>query len=110
MKFIEKCSFDKVVFFLLCCCYIYLCFSGFIPCWFYTAFGYKCAGCGGCHMVKAILAGDLVAAFKYNAFILVTAVPITIALCFWKRRRSKLLVGYGVALLLWSIFRNIGGM
>lgn len=61
-------------------------------------------------MVKALLSGDFAAAFFYNAFLFVTAIPMFVALCFCKQGRSRLLIGYGIALILWSIIRNFGRM
>lgn len=42
----------------------------FPPCFFRTLTGLHCPGCGGTRMVAALLAGDLLAALRYNPLFL----------------------------------------
>lgn len=50
------------------------------PCSFRVVSGYYCPGCGGTHAVCALAAGDLITCAKEHAFVLYTALGITIFL------------------------------
>lgn len=41
----------------------------FLPCLFNVVTGYQCAGCGGTRSFFALINGDIVSSFKYNAFV-----------------------------------------
>lgn len=41
----------------------------FLPCWFNVVTGYLCPGCGGTRSFYALMNGDIVSSFKYNAFV-----------------------------------------
>lgn len=41
----------------------------FLPCWFNLLTGYLCPGCGGTRSFFSLMQGDLLASFKYNAFV-----------------------------------------
>jgi hypothetical protein len=92
----------------------------FPKCRFYMLTGYKCPGCGMQRMLHSLLHGDVVAAFRYNAFLL-TVFPVLIGLLAfdsWKKWLSKkcsFLSTYVIAglllasTLLWWILRNVYG-
>ena len=90
----------------------------FPRCSFLSLTGYKCPGCGSQRAVHALLHGDLAAAFRYNALLLI-AIP-WIALClFAESRRTRnprlyarlnapLLIWLFLAMvLIWWLLRNI---
>lgn len=108
MKKVDK--LDILIFCILTIGYLYLCFSGFISCTLYNLTGFKCAGCGGCHMFIALLKGDFQSAFEYNAFVFITAIPLALSLLLLKSYRKRILIVYGIALVAWSILRNFGGI
>jgi Protein of unknown function (DUF2752). len=78
--------------------------SGLFPrCGFLTLTGYKCPGCGSQRAIHALLHGDVVAAFKYNALLFIS-VP-WLALCFYaesqRTRNPRLYVRLNAPLLIW---------
>ncbi len=90
----------------------------FPRCTFLSLTGYKCPGCGSQRAIHALLHGDVVGAFRYNALLLV-AIP-WIALCLYAegqrirnprlyaRLNAPLLIWLFLAiLLLWWLLRNI---
>ena len=90
----------------------------FPRCAFLTFTGYKCPGCGSQRAIHALLHGDVVAAFRYNALLLI-AIP-WIGLClFAESRRTRnprlyarinapLLIWLFLAMvLIWWLLRNI---
>ena len=90
----------------------------FPQCIFLSLTGYKCPGCGSQRAIHALLNGDVVGAFRYNALLLI-AVP-WIALCLYAESRrvrnprqyarlnAPLLIWLFLAiLLLWWLLRNI---
>ena len=93
--------------------------SGFFPrCVFHELTGYKCPGCGTQRAVHALLHGDVAAALRYNAILLI-AVP-WIVLCLYAesqrtrnprlydRLNAPLLIWLFLALvLIWWLLRNI---
>lgn len=93
--------------------------SGIFPqCTFLSLTGYKCPGCGSQRAIHALLHGDVVSAFKFNALLLV-AIP-WIALCLYAesqrtrnprlyaRLNAPLLIWlFLAAMLLWWLLRNI---
>ena len=93
--------------------------SGFFPrCVFHELTGYKCPGCGTQRAVHALLHGDVAAALRYNAILLI-AVP-WIVLCLYAesqrtrnprlydRLNAPLLIWLFMALvLIWWLLRNI---
>lgn len=93
--------------------------SGVFPrCTFLTLTGYKCPGCGSQRAIHALLHGDVVGAFKYNALLLIS-IP-WIALCLYaetQRIRNprlytrinapQLMWFFLVTVLLWWLLRNI---
>lgn len=93
--------------------------SGAFPqCGFLSLTGYKCAGCGSQRAVHALLHGDVVGAFKYNALLLIAIPWITFCLFLELRRthyprlyarlNPELLMLLFLALvIMWWILRNI---
>ena len=92
--------------------------SAMPKCSFLSLTGYKCPGCGSQRAIHALLHGDVVAAFKYNAFMLIS-VP-WLALClfaesqrtrnprWYVRLNAPLLIWlYLAMLLIWWVLRNI---
>ena len=90
----------------------------FPQCTFLQFTGYKCPGCGSQRAIHALLHGDVAAAFRYNA-LLIIAIP-WIALCLYAESRrtrnprlyarlnAPLLIWlFLVAVLLWWLLRNI---
>ena len=90
----------------------------FPRCTFLSLTGYKCPGCGSQRAIHALMHGDIVGAFKYNALLLV-AIP-WIALCLfaevrrtrnprmYSRINAPLLMWLFLALVvLWWLLRNI---
>ena len=92
--------------------------SAFPRCTFLSLTGYKCPGCGSQRAIHALLHGDIVGAFKYNAMLLVS-IP-WIALCLYAESRrtrdprlyarlnAPLLIWLFLAMvLIWWLLRNI---
>lgn len=93
--------------------------SGLFPrCLFLELTGYKCPGCGSQRAIHALLHGDVAAAFRYNAMLLV-AVP-WIGLCLyaesWRVRNPRLYLRLNASriiwlflalVLIWWLLRNI---
>ena len=93
--------------------------SGLFPrCTFLSLTGYKCPGCGSQRAIHALLHGDIVGAFRYNALLLIS-IP-WIALCLYAESRrtrnprlylrlnAPLLIWLFLAMvLLWWLLRNI---
>lgn len=93
--------------------------SGIFPrCPILELTGYKCPGCGSQRAIHALLHGDVLGAFRYNAMLLV-AVP-WIALCLFaesrRTRNPRLYMRLNAPLLcwlflafvlLWWLLRNI---
>ena len=90
----------------------------FPRCTFLSLTGYKCPGCGSQRAIHALLHGDVVAAFKFNALMMVS-IP-WLALCFfaesqrvrnprlYARLNSPLLIWIFLAMVLgWWLLRNI---
>lgn len=53
----------------------------FLPCWFNVVTGYLCPGCGGTRSFYALMNGDIVSSFKYNAFVPVMCIFGIIIYC-----------------------------
>ena len=94
--------------------------SVFPRCSFLTLTGYKCPGCGSQRAIHALLHGDVVAAFKFNAMLFI-AIP-WIVLCLYaesqRTRNPRLYVRLNspllswlflIMVLLWWLLRNIFG-
>lgn len=90
----------------------------FPKCSFLALTGWKCPGCGGQRMLHALLHGDIVGAFRYNAYVM-TVFPL-LGLMFLLEhfreryprlyvRSSSIVVGAGflVVTLLWWWLRNV---
>lgn len=90
----------------------------FPQCLFYRLTGWQCAGCGSQRMIHALLHGDIVAAWHYNAMILLAS-PILISMLVANLFKHKIprfhkfiyspwvvwtLVG---SIMVWWILRNI---
>lgn len=93
--------------------------SGLFPrCVFYTLTGYKCPGCGTQRAIHSLLHGDVLAAWHYNAALLV-AIPVIALYGYAELRRESCPRMYArinssvaittiiVATLLWWILRNL---
>lgn len=94
--------------------------SLFPRCSFLELTGYKCPGCGSQRAIHALLHGDVVTAFRFNAMLLIS-IP-WIALCLYaesqRTRNPRLYVrlnaplliwAYLVLVLLWWVLRNVFG-
>jgi len=92
--------------------------SLFPRCTFLSLTGYKCPGCGSQRAIHALLHGDIVGAFKYNALLLI-AIP-WIAVCLlaetqrtrnprlYARINAPRLIWIFLALVIvWWVVRNI---
>lgn len=92
--------------------------TAFPRCTFLSLTGYKCPGCGSQRAIHALLNGDVVAAFKYNAMLLI-ALP-WIGLCLfaesqrtrnprlYQRLNAPLLIWlFLITVLAWWLLRNI---
>ena len=75
----------------------------FPQCTFLKLTGYKCPGCGSQRAFHALLHGDIGAAFRYNAMLII-AIP-WIALCLYaesrRTRNPRLYVRLNAPLLIW---------
>ena len=99
---------------------LFLGFGGKYTCLLRVWTGWSCAGCGGTHMVYALLDGNLHQAFRYNPFLFVTGPPIALAtiwqLCeFVKsgiihRTYTRVVVSWVVLANVFAVARNIGSM
>lgn len=93
--------------------------SGLFPrCVFLSMTGYKCPGCGSQRAIHALLHGDVLGAFKYNALLLVVVPWIILCLYAESRRvrnprlyarlNAPLLIWLFLAMvLIWWLLRNI---
>lgn len=82
--------------------------------------GLNCPGCGATRMVHALLHGDVVAAWHYNAVLLVLGVPLAVWLFArwtkdrWTGERRSVPKSVGVAVLVvaavWGVARNLAGI
>ena len=90
----------------------------FPRCPFLEFTGYKCPGCGSQRAIHALLHGDVVKAFRYNAMLLL-AIP-WVAVCLYAESRrvrnprlyarinAPLLIWlFLAAVLIWWLLRNI---
>lgn len=93
--------------------------SGVFPrCTFLSLTGYKCPGCGSQRAIHALLHGDVAAAFKFNALLLISIPWIGLCLFaegvrlryprFYDRVNAPLLIWLYLAMVLvWWLLRNI---
>ncbi|MGW4213933.1 DUF2752 domain-containing protein [Lentzea sp. NPDC004789] len=82
--------------------------------------GLNCPGCGGTRMVHALLHGDVVGAFHYNAVLLTLGVPLAVWLFSrwtrdkWTGEQRSVPKSVGVAVLVvaavWGVGRNLSGI
>ena len=83
--------------------------SAMPKCSFLSLTGYKCPGCGSQRAIHALLHGDVVAAFKHNAFMLIS-VP-WLLLCLYaesqRTRNPRLYVRLNAPLLIWLFLAMI---
>ena len=89
----------------------------FPRCPFLMATGYQCPGCGSQRAIHALLHGDIVSAWHFNAM-LVVFIPLIVVLIVAEFRRTRAPHFYrlvnsvaviwtsAVVLILWWIFRN----
>lgn len=93
--------------------------SGLFPrCIFYSLTGYKCPGCGTQRAIHALLHGEVLTAWHYNAALLV-AIPVIALYGYAELRRESSPRMYArlnspvaittiiVAVMLWWILRNL---
>lgn len=92
----------------------------FPKCIFLKLTGLRCPGCGSQRVVHSLLNGDIAAAFRYNAF-LVLMIPYVSVLAFatfFKNRvpglhnalcHPAVIVAILALTILWWIFRNVFG-
>ncbi len=93
--------------------------SGWMPkCVFKVITGLDCPGCGSQRMLHSLLHGDLAAAWSYNPFLvcMIPVVAMYAAVEFFPLRFPRLfrilhspgvIIGIGIAIILWGIMRNI---
>ena len=93
--------------------------SGMFPrCTFLTLTGYKCPGCGSQRAIHALLHGDVVGAFKYNALLLISIPWIVLCLyaetqrirnprLYTRINAPQLMWLFLATVLLWWLLRNI---
>lgn len=89
----------------------------FPRCPFLVAIGYQCPGCGSQRAIHALLHGDIVSAWHFNAM-LVVFIPLIVVLIVAEFRRTRAPHFYrlvnsaaviwtsAAVLILWWIFRN----
>lgn len=89
-------------------------------CWFHYFTGLDCPGCGSQRMVHALLHGDVAAAWRHNAFLLLLS-PVLLFMAWLETQRTRrprlyirfysvrttllfafLLVGWGILRNLWT--------
>lgn len=92
--------------------------AAFPKCGFLELTGYKCPGCGSQRALHALLNGDVVAAFKYNAMLFI-ATPWLLLCIYAETQRLRNPVRYArlhsdtltwlflAMVLLWWLLRNI---
>lgn len=93
--------------------------SDFFPkCPFLVITGLKCPGCGSQRTIHALLNGDFINAWHYNAM-LVVSIPVIIVMLYgeWYRKTrpqlyikinsQAIIISIGVLVVAWWIFRNI---
>lgn len=92
--------------------------SGFAPkCMLHALTGFECPGCGSQRMLHALLHGDLAAAWRYNAFLLLMMPVFAVMLAasatrtrfpkFYAAVNSPVaIIIISLALVGWTIFRN----
>lgn len=68
----------------------------FLPCWFNLLTGYLCPGCGGTRSFYALMNGDIISSFEYNAFVPIMAI-FSIVLYF--RMFEKVVMGKNISIL-----------
>lgn len=90
----------------------------FPRCAFLSLTGYKCPGCGSQRAIHALMHGDVVSAFKYNALLLIAIPWITLCL-FGETQRTRnprlyarinaplLMWFFLILVVLWWLLRNI---
>lgn len=90
----------------------------FPKCPFLWITGFRCPGCGSQRALHSLLHLDIVAAFRYNAF-LVLSLPIIVVLIFAELRRKQnnalyikihnrnFIWGYFMATVAWWLLRNL---
>lgn len=90
-----------------------------IPCVFHSVTGAYCPGCGGTRAVKALLAGDLAASFRFHPIIVYTVFIIVLEFVTWllarllkkpelhvKHYNFFVYLGIGVIMINW-IFKDV---
>lgn len=91
------------------------------PCPFHLLTGWDCPGCGGTRMLVSLLRGDVLAALRHNAFLLLVGLPVAAATLLGVARseispsgraifgRFGRVLGRGLlaAVLLWTVLRNL---
>lgn len=87
-------------------------------CMMLTITGYQCPGCGSQRMMHALMHGDISAAWGFNPF-LMCMLPVLALMFFSSLTRLRfpklysivnslpVIIAIGVALLAWTILRNI---
>mgnify|MGYP001161896844 FL=1 len=90
-------------------------------CVFLLLTGYKCPGCGSQRAISHLLHFNVGAAFKEN-MLLVLSIPLVVLLIYTELVRKtksafylkvnskKLIVGYFIVVVLWSVLRNVFGL
>jgi hypothetical protein len=67
-----------------------------MPCWFREFTGYLCAGCGGTRSFYALLHGNILDSFKYNAFVPSMAL---VGVVMYIRLFAKVICGFKITVL-----------
>ncbi|MBR5169501.1 MAG: DUF2752 domain-containing protein [Muribaculaceae bacterium] len=92
--------------------------TAFPKCGFLSLTGYKCPGCGSQRAIHALLHGDVVTAFRYNAMLLISIPWLSLSLfaeaqrvrnprLYARLNASLIILLYLAAVLLWWLLRNI---
>ena len=95
--------------------------EGWFPkCRIYQLTGYKCPGCGSQRMLHSLLHGDVVGAFRHNAY-LMTLFPVVVVLLVWNGWMKHLSPKWAdvatwllvamllISFVLWWVLRNVFG-
>lgn len=92
----------------------------FPKCLFLQLTGFRCPGCGSQRVIHSLLTGDISAAFRYNAFmiLMIPYIIVLITAYLLRKKHPKLylavcnkaiIITIFILVILWWILRNIYG-
>lgn len=93
--------------------------SPFVPrCMFHTLTGLECPGCGSQRAIHALLRGDFVAAWEYNALVVAGILPVAVYIyaeatrtcnprLYARLNSMPAIITAAVVILVWSVGRNL---